>query len=387
MARPILTAELLAVGTELTTGGTRDSNGGELAAGLTELGVAVRRITLLPDDLDDVREAIEAALGRSDLTITTGGLGPTPDDLTREAIAAVCGEQVVVDAELEEELRGLFERRGIVMPTGNRKQAWLIPSATALRNGQGTAPGWWVERPAGRLIVALPGPPRELRPMWRDVVLPRLRERGIGADRASTTWRLAGVGESVVADLIGEGVLRAANPQVATYAREDGVDVRISAVAAGGRPARDLVAEMEAALAASLGPHRFASGGETWVDALGARLAQRTVASVEIGTGARLVALLGDAAWLRYAEQVAPGSSPDRTHPDLRDLAMRVREVAGTDVGLAVRARPRRGDLAVAIAGASAEGTWRVTRTAFLTDDQGRRRAAVLACLELWRRL
>ncbi|HMJ79639.1 MAG TPA: competence/damage-inducible protein A, partial [Candidatus Dormibacteraeota bacterium] len=165
MARHIETAELLAVGSELTTGGTRDTNGGELAAGLTELGVVVQRLTLLPDRLDDVCQALQAALTRSDLVLTTGGLGPTPDDLTREAIAAVCGEPVAVDPDLEAELRGLFERRGIVMPEGNRKQAWLIPSAVPLRNGQGTAPGWWVERPDGRLIVALPGPPRELRPM------------------------------------------------------------------------------------------------------------------------------------------------------------------------------------------------------------------------------
>ena len=387
MPRPILTAELLAVGTELTTGGTRDTNGGELAANLTELGVSVLRLTLLPDRLPDVREALAGALTRADLVITTGGLGPTPDDLTREAIAAACGEAVVVDPALEAELRALFERRGIAMPEGNRKQAWVIASATALRNGQGTAPGWWVERPDGRLIVALPGPPRELRPMWHDVVLPRLVERRLGSDRVSTTWRLAGAGESVLAELIGEPILRAGNPEVATYARDDGVDLRISAVADGRRTAREVVAAIEAQLAPKLAPYRFASGGATWADALGERLAGRTLASVEIGTGGRLMLLLGDASWLRFAELVAPGAPADRAHPDLRTLARRVRDVAAADVGLAVRARPRRGDLAVSIAGAGEGGAWRVSRTAFLVDEQGRRRASVLACLELWRHL
>ena len=387
MARQIETAELLAVGSELTTGGTRDTNGGELAAGLTELGVMVRRLTLLPDRLEDVCKALQAALARTDLVLTTGGLGPTPDDLTREAIAAVCGEPVAVDADLEAELRGLFERRGIEMPEGNRKQAWLIPSAVPLRNGQGTAPGWWVERPDGRLIVALPGPPRELRPMWRDVVVPRLRERGIGRDRASVTWRLAGAGESVLAALVGEEVLRTPNPEVATYARDDGVDLRISAVAEGGRTAAELVAELERQLEPLLGSYRFATGDATWTDALTGRLAGRTLACVEIGTAGRLMLLIGEAPWLRFAELVAAGTPADRQHPDLRALARRVRQVAATDVGLAVRARPRRGDLAVTIAGDSEAGSWRVTRTAFLVDEQGRRRAAVLACLELWRRL
>lgn len=387
MARPILTAELLAVGSELTTGGTRDTNGGELAASLTELGVTVGRLTLLPDRLRDVSEAIATALDRADLVVTTGGLGPTPDDLTREAIANVCGEALVVDPALEGELRGLFARRGIAMPEGNRKQAWLISSATALRNGQGTAPGWWVERPDGRLIVALPGPPRELRPMWSEVVVPRLRARGVGAERASTTWRLAGAGESVLAELIGEPLLRAANPEVATYARDDGVDVRISAVAEGERTAGEVVAAVEAQLEPRLASYRFARGNATWADALGERLAGRTLASVEIGTAGRLLLLLGDGPWLRFAELVAPGAPADRAHPDLRDLARRVREVAAADIGLAVRARPRRGDLAVSIAGAGEHGAWRVSRTAFLTDEQGRRRAAVLACLELWRHL
>jgi hypothetical protein len=223
--------------------------------------------------------------------------------------------------------------------------------------------------------------------MWSEVVLARLLERGVGVDRASTTWRLAGAGESVLAELIGEPLLRAGNPEVATYARDDGVDLRISAIAEGERTAREVVAAAEALLEPRLGPYRFARGNATWADALGERLAGRTLASLEIGTAGRLMLLLGDGPWLRFAELVAPGSPADRAHPDLRDLARRVREVAAADVGLAVRARPRRGDLAVSVAGAGEGGVWHVSRTAFLADEQGRRRAAVLACLELWRHL
>ena len=181
--RRLLTAELLSIGTELTVGETRDTNAGELARALTEAGVRVARMTALPDDLAVVTDAFATALARSDLVISTGGLGPTPDDLTREAIAAACGETVAIDPTLEAWLRELWRRRDMAFPELNLKQAWRIPSSAALANPNGTAPGWFVTRPDGRVIVALPGPPREMRPMWTDEVLPRLRERGLGSRR------------------------------------------------------------------------------------------------------------------------------------------------------------------------------------------------------------
>src|SRR6188472_3387329 len=215
----VSTAMILAVGTELTTGSTRDTNSGELAKELTDNGVRVLRTVALPDDLAAVTSEFQRALGDADLVVSTGGLGPTPDDLTREAIAAACGETPEVDAGLEAWLRDLWSRRGMPFPELNLKQAWLIPSATALPNPNGTAPGWFVDRPDGRVIVALPGPPREMRPMWSDHVLPRLHEGGLGAEVASRTYRLAGIGESQVAERLGETILRATNPIVATYAR------------------------------------------------------------------------------------------------------------------------------------------------------------------------
>jgi nicotinamide-nucleotide amidase len=193
--------------------------------------------------------------------ITTGGLGPTPDDLTREAVAAVCGETVVVDEATLDWLRGLWARRRIPFPATNVKQAWVIPSATALPNGNGTAPGWWVDRPDGRVIVNLPGPPRELRPMWEAEVLPRLAARGVGADSEVRTLRLTSIGESQVAERLGEALLRAANPSVATYARHEAGVERNAARAAGGRSARELADEAEAAVLAVLGDNDWARGG------------------------------------------------------------------------------------------------------------------------------
>src|SRR5690242_21931606 len=112
----------------------------------------------VPDDLDIVRRAFGDAASAADLVVSTGGLGPAPDDLPREAVAAAIGEEPVVDPELERWLRELWARRGIPFPAMNIKQAWLLPSATALPNPNGTAPGWLVRRADGGLIVALPGP-------------------------------------------------------------------------------------------------------------------------------------------------------------------------------------------------------------------------------------
>src|SRR5688500_4686641 len=224
---PIRTAELLSIGTEITVGETRDTNAGDLARELTRRGVVVSRITALPDDLPAVTAVFRDALARFDLVVSTGGLGPTPDDLTREAIATLFGETPTVDPALEAWLVELFERRRLPFPETNRKQAWLIPSAEAIPNANGTAPGWWVHRQDGRIIVALPGPPSEMRPMWDGWVLPRLSERGLGRPLASVTLRLTGIGESAVASRLGSLLKPGARPAVATYARADAVDIRI----------------------------------------------------------------------------------------------------------------------------------------------------------------
>jgi nicotinamide-nucleotide amidase len=349
--------------------------------------VVVRRLAALPDDQRAVEAALAEALDGADLVLTTGGLGPTPDDLTREAIAAVLGEHPSVDPQLEAWLRDLFERRGQRMSEMNRKQAWLIPSASALANEQGTAPGWWVEPPDGRLLVALPGPPREMHAMWREEVLPRLARRGLGGDRWSRTLRLTGIGESAAAELIGEEILRASQPSVATYARADSVDVRISAVAAGGEEATVIGERCWGQLEERLREYVFAYDDEGWPEALGRRLGGRSLGVVEIGTGGRLIALLGTAPWLSFAETLGPDTPQARAHRDLARFAERVRGAGPADVGLAVRARERAGDTAVTIGVASAEGTHRETRLAFLGGAAGQHRAALAACAALWKRL
>ncbi len=419
-------AIILAVGTELTTGETRDTNGGDLASDLSRMGVAVVRMVQLPDDLALVTAAFREALADADLVVSTGGLGPTPDDLTREAIAAALGEPLAVDPDLERQLIALFERRGVRMPDANRKQAWLIPGAEALPNVNGTAPGWWVER-GDRIIVALPGPPRELRPLWATLVLPRLRTRGLGTEIAVRTLRLTGIGESHVVEVLGEALLRATNPLVATYARPDAVDLRITARpepgrdGLPGRPAAAVLAEAQRVIEERLGPHIFAYDDETWPEALGRRLGTRRVATWERGTAGALVALLAGAPWYALGEVVGPAGPgaahdtddlgapltaagqrravaarqtaqhattplPDEAAP-LHAFAQAIRQRVAAEVGLALAATRRGEDTLVRVSvdldGVLVEGEEAV----FLGVEQGRRRAALAACAALWRAL
>jgi len=389
---PLLTAEILSIGSELTVGETRDTNAGDLARELTDRGVEVGRIVALPDDLPAVSEAIEAGLARSDIVLSTGGLGPTPDDLTREAIAAVVGETPGVHPGLDAWLRELFERRNLPFPEVNSKQAWLIPSATAIPNERGTAPGWWVDRPDGRLIIALPGPPREMRPMLDAWVLPRLVERGLGRPVAVVTLRTTGLGESLLADRLGGLLDRGANPTVATYARADAVDVRISAVPEDGRTAQDLLSSTEARVLELIGDKVWARGATTWPAAIEAALAGHgwRLAIVEVGLRGALTHLLGEdlGERLAFAETLLVRPTPHDGHPaDLEHLAARVRELGACEVGLAVEAVVHRGDLAASIAIFDPAGTHHERRVVFLDGALGRSRVAIAAAASLLARL
>jgi nicotinamide-nucleotide amidase len=381
--RPLLRAAILAIGSELTTGETRVTNSSDLARSLSSEGVDVVWISALPDRLETVMAALRRALEEADLTVTTGGLGPTPDDLTREAIAETLGQKPEVDPTSERWLRDLFERRGVAFPRANVKQAWLIPSAQAIPNDHGTAPGWWVEAPQGQLIVALPGPPSEMRLMWEGGVLPRLRERGLGRERLVVTFRLVGIGESRVAALLGEQLLRAANPVVATYAKPDGVDVRISATAEGGRNPQEIAAPAQGAVLAAVGGHVWGRDGDTWPQVLGEKLALRgwTVALAERGTDGATRQLLGDAPWLVAADAEPAAGEAETGHEAaaVARLAEDAAHKAGASIGLAVQASVAGHDTAVQVAAWGPWGVRRSRQTAFLAGSEGGRRAAVAA--------
>jgi nicotinamide-nucleotide amidase len=212
-----------------------------------------------------------------------------------------------------------------------------------------------------------------------------LHARGLGRAMVVRTLRLTAIGESQVADRLGEALLRATNPIVATYARVEAVDVRISAVDGGDRSAVQLADEAEATVLAAVGGHVWARGATTWADAISEALDARgwSLAITERGTGGSVTALLGELALLRRAEVTGhaiaevPETSDDED--PMTSSARAVREAAGADVGMAVAARPRGGDTAVSVALALPDRTHRERRLAFLTGPQGRSRAALSA--------
>jgi competence/damage-inducible protein CinA-like protein len=290
-------AEILSVGTELLLGEIVDTNSAYLAGRLADLGIDCLHMQTVGDNLGRCQQAFERALSRSDLVVASGGLGPTEDDLTREAIAAALGETPAVDAALERDLRAWFAGRGLAMPERNTKQAWLIPSARALPNPFGTAPGWDV-RKDGRRIVAMPGVPREMTPMWEGHVEPTLLRQ---ATLRRRTLKLLGIGESAVEEHLGD-LVRSTAPTVATYAKNDGVHVRIADKAPTSEEAEARIAKMEREVRARLGEYVWGVDGESLGDVIGAALASRrwTLALGEALSAGDLSRALADAPAARH---------------------------------------------------------------------------------------
>lgn len=296
-------AEILSIGTELLLGQIIDTNAQYLAERLADLGVDVLYVSTVGDNLGRARETIERALGRSDLVVTTGGLGPTEDDLTREAICAVLGETPEVDPALEKQLRTWFAGRGMPMPERNRKQAWLIPSARAIPNPNGTAPGWDT-RARGSRIVSMPGVPREMRHMWEQTIEPTLAS---GALLRSRTLKLLGIGESHAEEALGD-LIHSTAPTVVTKAKDDGLHVRITDKDADAAVMDRRIAAMESQVRERLGQYVWGTDGETLPSIIGAGLLAHgwRLATAESLSAGDLARALSDAPSVRewYARGV-----------------------------------------------------------------------------------
>lgn len=330
-----LIAEIVSVGTELLLGEITDTNAAFLANELKARGVTLYHKNVVGDNRGRIADTLRLALSRADLVIVGGGLGPTNDDLTREATADVMGETPTIDDGLLRHLRSLFESRGRSFPDANRKQAWLIPSAQALPNPVGTAPGWWV-RWQGKIIVALPGPPREMHQMWREQVLPRL-ELPTAALWFTTvhTW---GLGESHIAELLGN-LTEGANPSVATYARRHGVDVRVAASGESVGIAEQLAAPAVARVLSALEQHVYGRDDDTLASVVMRALRSRgqTLASAERAGGAlaNLLAPEGFAGGLVWGGSWGESPSALPSEDEALSLARAARTQFGADWGVA----------------------------------------------------
>jgi nicotinamide-nucleotide amidase len=285
-------AELLSIGSELLAGETIDTNAAFLGSSLARLGIPLRSIRALPDDRAAIASAFREARDRSPLVVATGGLGPTHDDLTREGLADAIGEEMVADPALEVQLRERFAAFG-TMPESNLRQALRAPSAEALPNPIGSAPGWWVDRD-GSVVVLMPGVPSEMRRMWDEQVTPRLAERFAVRPVHSRTVKTFGTGESALAEMVGELLVwPGPGVEAGIYAHDDGVHLRFwtrgEAGALEGPVARSL-----AILGDSVYGTDDADLASLALAALG-RSGATTVASWEADTGGTLLSILAAA--------------------------------------------------------------------------------------------
>ncbi len=327
-------AEIICVGSELLLGDIADTNTQYLAKRLSSLGIDLHFSTSVGDNLGRLLDCLRRAVDRSDLVLTTGGLGPTDDDLTRQAIAELLGETPLVDDILAHELRRFFELRGMEMTPNNLKQASLIPSAHAIPNTHGTAPGWWVTRNE-QAIVAMPGPPGELHRMWETDVEPRLQHESVIRSR---TLKLFDISESRV-DVLLKSLTPAANPTVAVYAKQDGIYVRITTKAPSNEAAHRSIAPVEAQARSVLGEYVWGTDDETQESVAATLLRSRglTLAVGETVTGGRLTTLLtgtGDSElWFRGSLVL----SADSHHIAASTLADKVAKLFNADVAIGVR--------------------------------------------------
>ena len=281
-------AEIISIGTELLMGELTDTNATFIASRLPALGIQLQWVSQVGDDLDMLSSTIIRGLDRSDAIFTSGGLGPTQDDLTREATAKALGEEMRVRDDLLEDLKENFRRRGAEMPATNIKQATIIPSAQSLPNIRGTAPGWWVERD-GKYIVTMPGPPAELQGIWQDEVVPRLLKIVRGEVILTRNIKTSGVSEGAIDEMVTQ-YLGKDNPYLGIYSKADGIHLRVIARGATEEEARNLVRPVEEGIVSILGPHIWGYDDETPEQAVGQLLLEKglTLATMETCTGGLL---------------------------------------------------------------------------------------------------
>ena len=288
-------AEIISIGTELLMGELTDTNASWIAGRLPALGIRLQWVSIIGDDLPMLTDAFRRGMERSDIIFTTGGLGPTQDDLTREAVAAAFGETPSVqEAELEN-LRQWFRNRGQDMPAHNVKQAHLIPSAEFIANHNGTAPGWWAHKD-GRHIICMPGPPGENRAMWQDAIDAKLKTLIDDEVTITRNIKTLGLGEASVDEIVSE-YFGLENPYLGIYSKADGIHLRIIARAQDEAAARALIAPVEDAIHNRLAPYIWGYDDETPELAVGAALLERglTLATMESVSGGFLANTITEA--------------------------------------------------------------------------------------------
>jgi nicotinamide-nucleotide amidase len=374
-------AEIVAVGTELLLGQIVDTNSAHIARQLTTVGLDVHFKSTVGDNLDRIKVTLQTALSRSNIVITTGGIGPTLDDLTRDAIAEVTGRPLTFQPHLYQQIEHFFTRLGRPVGENNRRQAYIPEGAIPIENPVGTAPGFIVEQ-GGRSILCVPGVPHEMRHFMEHSVMPYLRSRlGISEVIVSRVLKLFGIGESLVDERLHDLIVQGQNPTIGLLAHTQigEVHVRLTAKAESEEAARALNAVLESLVRARLQEFIFGADEETYEGILDRLLlgSGLRVAVAETGGGTSVIQTLkgmgGGPTFFALgvtvcepasAAKLLPGfalSGPDLVNAaGARALAEGVRGLSGADLGIGVTGRvgqDKSHDHVVYIALASSRGT------------------------------
>jgi len=282
----MLTAEIIAIGSELLTPDRTDTNSLWLTEKLNNIGIEVKLKTIVGDDDARLEETIKDALRRSRFVITTGGLGPTEDDITRKIAARALSRRLMLNEKVLESIREKFQRMGRPMPEINSRQAMIIEGAEVLENPNGTAPGLYLDQDE-RAIALLPGPPREMRPMFENFVLPKLIARAGDVRVARRILRVAGLGESAVDERIAPVYTQYKNPQTTILFNQSEIEIQLTAQGKTEQDAELLLDGLAGQIEERLGDAIFAFRGETMEEVVGLRLAVKgfTLAVAESCTG------------------------------------------------------------------------------------------------------
>lgn len=348
-----MNAEILSVGTELLLGHTVNTDTAIVARELSTIGINVLHCTTVGDNPGRLEEAVQQALSRSDILITTGGLGPTGDDLTKETVARVAGRPLALHEESLRRIEEYFQNR----PWGEsqKKQAWLPQGCTVLPNDVGTAPGCVFDTDAGKTVVMLPGPPSELTPMLTRYAIPCLAKKE-NAVIVSENLHVFGMGEGSVAERI-DDLMQGANPTAATYAKENEMFVRVTARADNEEQARQMMEPLAQKIRERIGSYVYATDCESLEELVVRELekAGKTLATAESCTGGLLAKRITDVSGasqvfemgaVTYANRIkekvlgvshqtleAHGAVSEET---AREMARGIRLAAGSDLGVGI---------------------------------------------------
>jgi len=352
----MLSAEIIAIGSELLAPDRTDTNSLWLTDQLNRIGIDVKLKTIVGDDDARLEELIKDAVKRSRVVITTGGLGPTEDDITRKVMARALGRRLALDENVLAEIRTRFQSFGLTMPERNSRQAMVIEGADVLPNPNGTAPGLYLKH-GECSITLLPGPPREMQPMFNNHVQERLQELAGDLRFARRILRVAGMGESAVDEKIAPIYTQYENPQTTILFNSSEIEIHLRAHARTETDAEGLLDDLSLKLEKALGNAAFSFRGETMEEVVGRRLMITgfTLAVAESCTGGliaqRITNVPGSSAY--FIEGVVTYSNESKTRllgvdkklirdhgavskEVARDMARGVRHRARTDFGLAV---------------------------------------------------